>query len=150
VRIVCPACSATYDVPSALLQPAGRKVKCARCGKSWSPGATPEPPARSRLIAQLPEIDVTPVEPPLSRDAGRPLARPVAEASARLVPARGGAGAQQAREAAPSSGVAAVLVGWMLTVLVIAAAGYGAYTYRPQIEAAWPPSQRAYALLGIR
>src|SRR5262249_11997962 len=44
MRIICPSCSATYDVPDSLVTP-GRIVRCARCGQEWSPvQAPPEPP----------------------------------------------------------------------------------------------------------
>lgn len=33
--ITCPSCSARYDVAAAGFSPAGRKVRCAKCGESW-------------------------------------------------------------------------------------------------------------------
>ena len=36
MRIVCPTCEATYNVPDAALSP-GRPVRCARCGNNWIP-----------------------------------------------------------------------------------------------------------------
>jgi predicted Zn finger-like uncharacterized protein len=41
MRIVCPACSAAYEVPDALLG-TGRPVRCARCRQEWMP-ADPRP-----------------------------------------------------------------------------------------------------------
>jgi predicted Zn finger-like uncharacterized protein len=41
MRIVCPACSAAYEVPDALLG-TGRPVRCARCEHEWMP-ADPRP-----------------------------------------------------------------------------------------------------------
>ena len=37
MRIDCPSCHASYDVPDRLLR-SGRTVRCARCGAEWSPG----------------------------------------------------------------------------------------------------------------
>lgn len=34
-RIVCPACSAAYEVPDAAIPPGGRDVQCAACGHNW-------------------------------------------------------------------------------------------------------------------
>jgi hypothetical protein len=36
-----------------------------------------------------------------------------------------------------------------MTLLVIGGLGFGAYKYRADIMAAWPPSQRVYAALGL-
>jgi predicted Zn finger-like uncharacterized protein len=41
------------------------------------------------------------------------------------------------------------LAGWVLTIVVLAAAGYAAYAFRAEIIAAWPPALRVYALLGL-
>jgi hypothetical protein len=41
------------------------------------------------------------------------------------------------------------LVGWLLTIAVLAGAGYAAYAYQAEIVAAWPPALRVYALLGL-
>ena len=38
MRITCPSCSAGYEVPDSLM-PAGRIVRCARCGSEWTPVA---------------------------------------------------------------------------------------------------------------
>lgn len=43
MRIVCPSCAATYDVPDAALAP-GRPVRCTRCGTEWAP-LSAAPPA---------------------------------------------------------------------------------------------------------
>jgi hypothetical protein len=41
------------------------------------------------------------------------------------------------------------ILGWVLTIAVLAAAGYAAYVFRAEIVAAWPPALRVYALLGL-
>jgi len=40
MRIACPTCAATYDVPASRLKP-GKKIRCTRCGGEWiySPAA---------------------------------------------------------------------------------------------------------------
>lgn len=40
MKIVCPACEATYQVPEAVLEQR-RAVRCARCGNDWIPGDQP-------------------------------------------------------------------------------------------------------------
>jgi predicted Zn finger-like uncharacterized protein len=39
MRIACPDCHATYDVPDALLAKGGKQVRCAKCGTEWFPVA---------------------------------------------------------------------------------------------------------------
>lgn len=59
MRIVCPSCSATYEVPDSLVT-AGRVVRCARCGADWTPLAA--------VPAMEPEFTtVETVEPPRQR-----------------------------------------------------------------------------------
>lgn len=41
MRLDCPNCAASYDVPDTLL-PGRRAVRCARCGHQWA-YAAPEP-----------------------------------------------------------------------------------------------------------
>ncbi len=136
MRIVCPICAAAYDVPPALLQPAGRLVRCARCGEEWSPGAKPvDMPA-----FRWPESERE-TAPPDLRAAEMPLAvtAPLAAASHR--PPAAAAADARARRAA--------VAGWIATLVVLGAAGYVAYAWRADIQRAWPASQRAYAMLGV-
>ena len=47
---MCPACTASYDVPDALLG-GGRSVRCVRCLREWQPGqptVTPLPSVQTR------------------------------------------------------------------------------------------------------
>jgi predicted Zn finger-like uncharacterized protein len=44
MRIVCPSCNATYEVPAPLLGNAARRLRCARCQREWSvEGPAPAP-----------------------------------------------------------------------------------------------------------
>jgi hypothetical protein len=38
---------------------------------------------------------------------------------------------------------------WVLSLAVLAGVVWAAYAYRAEIMAAWPPSQRAYAAMGL-
>ncbi len=40
MKIVCPSCAATYEVPEAVVA-AKRSVRCARCGNNWVPAGDP-------------------------------------------------------------------------------------------------------------
>jgi len=143
MRIVCPSCSAAYDVPDSLLT-AGRVVRCARCGGEWSP--------ITEVIAE--EDRETPSTPM----AASPQADyPVLVASA---PQRFGS-----RESAPTPRQSAMdwlaahpvmmrsrwslRVAWVASVLLLVTAIWGAYAWRSQIMEAWPPSTRAYTAFGL-
>ncbi|MCX7933366.1 MAG: zinc-ribbon domain-containing protein, partial [Rhodovarius sp.] len=45
MRLACPACAATYEVPDALVGQ-GRQIRCARCGHVWfaAPAQAPAAP----------------------------------------------------------------------------------------------------------
>ena len=43
-----------------------------------------------------------------------------------------------------------VLAGWVLTVLVLAGAGWVGYARRDAVMHVWPPSERVYAAFGLR
>jgi predicted Zn finger-like uncharacterized protein len=46
MRLICPVCSAQYDVDADLIPPGGRDVECSACGKVWFVG-----PGRLRATA---------------------------------------------------------------------------------------------------
>ncbi|ABS63215.1 MJ0042 family finger-like protein [Parvibaculum lavamentivorans DS-1] len=52
--ITCPSCSSRYPVDAASFAPAGRKVRCAKCGHSWhqSPPSDIEAAATQRVDPQ--------------------------------------------------------------------------------------------------
>ena len=60
MRITCPACNASYEVPDAMLV-AGRAVRCARCMREWEPLLPPPAPAEAPAIPA--------VEPPAPEPA---------------------------------------------------------------------------------
>jgi len=128
MRITCPSCSAAYDVPDSLV-PAGRIVRCARCGGEWTPVA------RSAVMAEAPALEQT--FPPAAEPATRSTARQ--SAMDRLV-------AHPART--PSR--LPLSLAWAASVMVLAVAVWVAFAWRADIAAAWPPSGRVYALFGLQ
>jgi predicted Zn finger-like uncharacterized protein len=128
MRIVCPSCSAAYDVPDSLLT-AGRSVRCARCGGDWTPveavGPEPEPPSPPPMpVATAPMAEVAVV--------ARPSAMERLAAHAALPP--------------PST---RLRLAWVGSLLLLALLIGGAFAWRGRIVAAWPPSARAYAAFGL-
>lgn len=135
-RIVCPGCGARYDLAPGAIPPAGRKVRCARCGTVWlargeaetQPPAWPEPPQRVRPLADEPP------SPPPPPAAAQPATPSPAE------PASPIPGRSRGRGAA---------IGWALTLLLLAAAGWVAFAHAETVIAVWPASARIYALFGL-
>jgi predicted Zn finger-like uncharacterized protein len=142
MRIVCPFCSAAYDVPEDLL--AGREaVRCARCAREWQP-PLPEPAA-----APAPELAVItrldpPSPPPRLTVEGMPPMR-----------GRGMAGSDwaidrlMAAPQAPPRGRVALAAAWAASVVIVLAFLGAGYVWRSDIMAAWPPSTRLYAAFGL-
>ena len=69
--ITCPSCSTRYPVEASSFAPAGRKVRCAKCGQSWHQA----PPA---------DLDAAPstVESPVEAPPAAPPAAPAFTAAA--------------------------------------------------------------------
>ena len=147
MRIDCPSCAASYDVPDAKL--AGRKtVRCVRCGHQWVPGpvlapADP-PPAALPHAAPWPDSEPSDSERP---DPERPD------------PERGGRGRAQtaadasrsrlASPATPPTSRFGLRLAWAASGLMLAMALAVAFVWRAEVVRAWPPSLRVYAALGL-
>lgn len=138
MRIVCPSCAAAYDVPSAALAP-GRAVRCARCGTEWAPLAAEVPALPSGPERPL-EIPAIPVPGAAAGDAIEPreplgaaeLEQPAEDAAAR-----------------PRWDNIAPVAAWIASLVLLIALAGAAYAWRAPIMAAWPPSERLYAALGL-
>lgn len=128
MRIACPTCDATYEVPDALIG-AGRRLRCARCAHEWlvEPASLEPEPAPP----QAAPVPMASVPPPMTAPS-----RPVPPPAAGVPPAGG-------RFAA-----AALWAAWIGTVLLLAGAVAGAWVWRDPIMAAWPPAARVYLLFG--
>lgn len=136
MRIQCPACDATYDLPEGAVK-AGRPVRCARCATEWTP--IPAPPVLDQVPPATPEpVPPEPMQntppPPPSRE---PLPEPRPVPQERLVPA----GRMPVDRA--------VLAGWVLSLAVLLVLGWAAVAWRADVMRAWPPSERAYGALGL-
>ncbi len=129
MRIVCPSCSASYDVPDSLITP-GRVVRCARCSGEWLPVAAPTPEPMPR-----------PAEPGPIRTADAPLVD--------AWPIRGSAMDRLAAHPAWPRSSLGLRLAWFASVVLLILAAVGAFTWRTEIMAAWPPSTRAYAAFGL-
>ncbi len=134
MRIVCPACAATYDVPEGRLVP-GRVVRCARCATDWEPVA--HKPAADEPVPNAPAVPEPPPEPP------PPEPEPVVEPPAEIEPAL------SAEPAVPAWRAWLLPAAWVLSAVVLLAVGFLALSARNSIMHAWPPSIRAYGAIGL-
>ncbi len=86
--ITCPSCSSRYPVDAASFAPAGRKVRCAKCGHSWHQS----PPADLDIAAAQPVDEKGAVEAPAPVLPMQPVRKKVfgekAAADAPSAPAR--------------------------------------------------------------
>lgn len=130
MRITCPSCSAGYEVPDSLM-PAGRVVRCARCGSEWTPVA---------VSAVAPEADARTAE----------VVFPAQEAAANWSVARQSAMDRLAANPARTQSRLPLRLAWAASVLVLVLAVWAAFAWRADIAAAWPPSGRVYALFGFQ
>lgn len=143
MKLVCPSCESGFLVDATAIGPAGRNVRCGRCGSSWLampveavPDRTPalprtqsaNAPDRSAKSAPTPSDDLP---KPAEFDETRRRSR-----STRRMPG-----------SAPRR--AASLGGWALFVLVAAALVAGVVLGRQQIMAWAPDSELIYALVGL-
>ena len=132
MRIVCPICSAAYDVRDDLLG-AGRTVRCTRCGEEWVAGPTtpdvtlesePEPDAADPFGEErLADPPPAPRLSAMDRLASHPA--PVPRRDGRLVAA------------------------WVASVVLLLAVVIGLIAWRGPIMHAWPPSIRLFDALGL-
>lgn len=152
MRIQCPACDATYDLPEGAVK-AGRPVRCARCATEWMPvpapvpelapgppPSAPEPPRMTPPPPEEPPPEPPPPEPPLPEPPlpEPPLPEPPRpDLRERLAPL------------GRMSADRAVLAGWVLSLAVLILLGWAAVAWRADVMRAWPPSERAYAAFGL-
>jgi predicted Zn finger-like uncharacterized protein len=144
MHIVCPTCSASYEVPDQLMT-AGRLVRCARCNGEWTPVAPAEPPElpEPEPLPPTPATEAEVQPPPLAVVESEP-AEPLAIDAVR----RSAMDRLAAHPASPRPSLALRLA-WagsiVLFILLIALA----FAWRGKIITIWPPSARAYSALGL-
>jgi predicted Zn finger-like uncharacterized protein len=136
--LTCPQCATRYQTDAAAFQPAGRRVRCAKCGHVWFQEAPRPEPAE----AELPRA--APPEPP------RP--EPVRAAYAEPAPAR----TYEDEEAPPAPAFRlpldriALAAGWLGLVAAVLVIGWAAVSYREEIATLWPQSSSLYSALGLK
>ena len=160
MRIACPNCQATYEVPEAMIG-SGRMLRCAKCGRDWlvpgggAPSAAPPPPA-TRPESPTPEIRTPETRRPAPAPASAPPAHgpsagdlPPPTPSLRRPPQLIHPPLPQAgKYRLPRLPVLTLWVAWIGSALILAALATTAWVYRGSIIEAWPPAARIYLWLG--
>jgi predicted Zn finger-like uncharacterized protein len=140
--LTCPQCATRYQADDSKFLPAGRSVKCARCGKVWHQ-APPPPEAESAVVLSEPRA--------ASADAA-------AKSGPRDFKPREGAFAQYSVIAAEmgdesSSGAWAAravrIAGWAALALIFASVGWASIHFREDVVALWPQSATLYKAVGL-
>ncbi len=146
MRIVCPDCAAAYEVPDSMLA-APRTLRCARCGREWSPRpATPDEADRIEPVNAMPGQPSL-VEPAAVPADTRPPAPAIPEQPLR--PAPGEDRAPRRALGWTRNPVALARAGWAGSLILLLVLAWAAYTWRGAIIHVWPPSERLYLALGM-
>lgn len=171
MKITCPNCTASYEVPEAVLA-AKRAVRCARCGNNWVPEAEGEVPAAPDA-GRLAEMQPAPVAPDVAPaaaaasavldaapEADLPAAKPPAPtetnttAQSPVSPQPEPASVAVDRRVTPDADTAAPrtkapVAAWIASVALLLVLVLSAIAFRGAIMKSWPPSQRLYAAVGL-
>ena len=142
MRIVCPACATTYEVPETWLPP-GRAVRCARCDTDWMPLAAKAAiqPAPDEVPPDWVPPDEAPLDAPEPSAPFPPLVNK-APRSALRIPLMAVVNTTPRKETT-------ALTGWIISLALLAALAWGGVRWRTDVMRAWPPSERLYAALGL-
>jgi len=130
--LTCPQCDTRYQTDAAKFAPAGRTVRCAKCGHVWHQ----QPENASAPVAA---DAVSEVEPPPDPDDAPP--RAAFAAAPMPIAASGGE--------APPRGRMRAIVGWGGLAVLILLIGWSAIHFSRAIVSAWPQSASLYAALGL-
>lgn len=143
MRMVCPACSAAYEVPESLLIP-GRVVRCARCANQWVPVAA---------TATRPPESPPPREPPVPAWTDAELIEDVAIERSNVVPPDTPRFTAMDRLALHRASVEKnpipLRLAWAASIVALLLLGAAAFVFHAEVSHVWPASQRVYQALGV-
>ena len=130
--LTCHECGTRYNAKDEAFLPAGRRVRCAKCGHAWHQ-APPEA-----------EAEAAPAPEPVAETPAAPAPQPHSYAPAPSVE-------PQPAVVKPNRalGRLAAAGGWLGLVAVVLVIGWSAVSYRQSVATIWPRSATLYAALGM-
>jgi predicted Zn finger-like uncharacterized protein len=147
--LTCPECATRYQTDAAQFMPAGRKVRCAKCGHVWFQ-APPQPEPEIQVVAEEeplpqqtqhePEYE-TPQQPEpvyAQRVAFGPL-KPVYKEEEDIAAARPWLLERLG-----------YVLGWAALVGILFAIGWFGIRFRQDVASLWPQSSSLYRVLGLK
>jgi len=130
MNLTCPQCATRYQADEAKFPPAGRAVRCAKCGHVWhQPGPVPEPEP-APIEDFLPKAEEQPAEP---ASPPRPRVHNVV--------------ADEPRP--PWLARIALALGWLALGAIVVLIAFSVVRYRQVIATAWPQSASLYSAFGV-
>lgn len=141
--LTCTACATRYSVDGATFPPAGRQVRCAKCGNVWfQPGPADEPAAGEAVPGAAAAAPAPTRIPERIAESSPESARP-RDFVARRAP-------KDEREAMGWRSRLVVVAGWAALIAVVVLIGLSAVRYRQEISTIWPQSAGVYNRLGMK
>jgi predicted Zn finger-like uncharacterized protein len=138
--LTCPQCATRYQADDSKFLPAGRAVKCAKCGKVWHQVAPPVDPEPA-VVLPAPAAPSHDAKPPLREREPRSGGLPQYSAIA--------AGMGEDIEPTPWARYALQAAGWLALVLIFASLGWASVHFREDVVTLWPQSASIYKALGL-
>jgi len=133
--LTCPQCATRYQTDAAAFQPAGRRVRCAKCGHVWF--QQPPEAADAEIAREPEESKPEPVHSayvkPAAEDRFEEEEEPARKAPLKL-----------------PLGKLGLVAGWAGLVAAVLVIGWAAVNYREQIASLWPQSSSLYSALGMK
>src|SRR5689334_15607962 len=122
--LTCPRCATRYQVDAGKFPPAGRNVRCAKCGHVWHQFG-PAPEFDAETVAREPSSaphheTAVPTAPDVAHAPMRAIRAPLAQE-------------EQDEVRASRLGGAAVVAGWLLLVALVVAIGWAAVVFRDSV-----------------
>jgi predicted Zn finger-like uncharacterized protein len=134
--LTCPNCAAGYEVPDHLLDGPIRTLRCALCACEWPAHA----PSFEAEPATLPPEEPPAPPPPPPRD-DPPLLDALRITPEQIAALHESMELSRQRQRG--------MIGWALTLLVLALLAVSAVVWRHQLIGAWPPVTRVYHAVGL-
>lgn len=147
--LTCPNCATRYQADAAKFQPAGRNVRCAKCGHLWHQDA-PSPESEAAVEFAAPEPVPPPPPPPPPVIVPPASARPQAFAPNPTIAREPVRAVAAPREKSHWPARLGVGLGWLGLIVVILLIGWSAMAFRQQIARVWPQSASIYSALGMK